>query len=127
MFQEKAMELVAALRSGSYRQGFKVLRRVDNSFCCLGVACDIAKVTPWHDEPELGSPYYEIGVERKYGSMPKLVMNHFGFYGSSGNVQPSQPPLQTSKGEFSCLADANDAGVPFTEIADLIEQRWEDL
>ena len=35
---------VAALRSGEYQQGFSALHRPeDNTFCCLGVACDVAR------------------------------------------------------------------------------------
>ena len=30
-----------ALRSGSYQQGTGVLRDAENSFCCLGVLCDL--------------------------------------------------------------------------------------
>lgn len=30
------------LESGEYAQGRQVLRTVDNKYCCLGVACDIA-------------------------------------------------------------------------------------
>lgn len=33
---------VAALRSGTYTQGQFKLRRLDNTYCCLGVACDLA-------------------------------------------------------------------------------------
>lgn len=34
---------VAALRSGEYKQGKYVLHNVDeNTFCCLGVLCDLA-------------------------------------------------------------------------------------
>lgn len=31
-----------ALESGEYKQGRLRLRTVDNKFCCLGVACDLA-------------------------------------------------------------------------------------
>ena len=30
-----------ALRSGEYKQGQDKLKRNDNSFCCLGVLCDL--------------------------------------------------------------------------------------
>ena len=34
-------KLLAALRSGDYKQGRLALRK-DDAFCCLGVACDVA-------------------------------------------------------------------------------------
>lgn len=33
---------VDALRSGKYNQGYRVLQN-GNGYCCLGVACDVAK------------------------------------------------------------------------------------
>ena len=41
---EKAREWVAALRSGKYKQGKGALSTEDR-FCCLGVACEISKLT----------------------------------------------------------------------------------
>ena len=40
---------VAALRSGKYEQGQKGLK-VDNTFCCMGVACDLIDPTRWTAE-----------------------------------------------------------------------------
>jgi hypothetical protein len=42
---------VAALRSGDYKQGTGVLRRNDDTFCCLGVLCDIINPKKWQTEP----------------------------------------------------------------------------
>ena len=33
---------IAALRSGEYRQGRRLLRASDGSYCCLGVLCEVA-------------------------------------------------------------------------------------
>ena len=35
---------LTALKSGNYKQGTGKLRRRDNSFCCLGVLCDISGI-----------------------------------------------------------------------------------
>lgn len=43
MIKEKAMKLVAALRSGVYQQTKDYLHRADGTMCCLGVACAISK------------------------------------------------------------------------------------
>lgn len=48
MEKKKAMKWVEALRSGEYEQGRGRLRVTDNagdSFCCLGVACEIGLAT----------------------------------------------------------------------------------
>lgn len=36
---------VEALRSGKYKQGKDALRKGDNTFCCLGVLCDLHRKT----------------------------------------------------------------------------------
>lgn len=38
---------VAALRSGKYKQGKYRLRKKDETYCCLGVLCDITDPTKW--------------------------------------------------------------------------------
>jgi hypothetical protein len=38
---------VAALRSGAYKQGYNCLRPDNNSFCCLGVLCDVIDNSQW--------------------------------------------------------------------------------
>jgi hypothetical protein len=38
---------VTALRSGKYRQGQGRLRRENETFCCLGVLCDIVAPDRW--------------------------------------------------------------------------------
>lgn len=40
---ENQKKLVAALRSGKYKQGKEMLRPSEDEYCCLGVACDIKK------------------------------------------------------------------------------------
>lgn len=43
MFDNIKKLWVDALRSGEYEQGKNVLRNIEkNTFCCLGVLCDIA-------------------------------------------------------------------------------------
>lgn len=43
---ERLEEWIAALRSGKYQQGYGQLREFD-SYCCLGVACDLYDATGW--------------------------------------------------------------------------------
>lgn len=89
---------VAALRSGKYAQGNAGLRN-GNRFCCLGVLADVCGVkwlarteaNGWYDADKNG-----IG----------------GYYGESAGL---------SIHDQRTLAQLNDVGKPFTEIADYIE------
>jgi hypothetical protein len=42
---------LAALRSGEYKKGKSYLRKKDNTYCCLGVLCDILD-TGWMIEDD---------------------------------------------------------------------------
>lgn len=44
MDPEEKEEWIAALLSGEYEQGTRVLRRVDGAACCLGVYCEIKDI-----------------------------------------------------------------------------------
>lgn len=100
-----------ALRSGNYEQGKGALRR-QQSFCCLGVLCDLhAKETgeQWEEEAEaehnvrmyLGEPNY----------LPEEVMEW-------AELQSPNPPVGASN---LFIANHNDQGKTFPEIANLIE------
>ena len=111
MNEDIKSEWVSALRSGDYKQGIGYLR-VDNEFCCLGVLCDIAV--------NKGVITYSIGTDNIY---------NYGWPGSrAAEVLPdavvSWAELEDqnpSAGSLS-LAEHNDDGVPFSGIADLIEE-----
>lgn len=48
MNKELKDKWVEALRSGRYQQGkFRLKRPEDNTFCCLGVLCDIMDPSRW--------------------------------------------------------------------------------
>ncbi len=97
---------VEALRSGKYQQGDGVLRS-DGKFCCLGVACDISGLGEWIVED--GNDRYEFDGDIRSGGIPRAMLGYFG--------------LKETMGEYglTSLADQNDNGKPFTEIADIIE------
>lgn len=95
---------VAALRSGEFKQGRKQLRRGDN-FCCLGVLCELYR-------RETGNGDWSTG----------------GYFLGTSDILPSSvrdwAGLAESNPAFSrglSLAERNDAGVPFAEIADIID------
>lgn len=115
-----------ALESGKYEQGRKKLR-VEDRFCCLGVACDLSGIVTWDGGKYLTSE--EV--------LPTEVSNTLGLAGPDGNgsfefselpialqaevrsvhrnFDPNEPP-QT-------LANLNDNGVPFPLIAKVIRAR----
>lgn len=49
MNQEIKKKWLEALRSGKYKQGAGYLRRRDESYCCLGVLCDIVEPENWEE------------------------------------------------------------------------------
>lgn len=89
-----------ALRSGSYKQGMKLLRPENDRWCCLGVLCNLINPQDW-------------------------VQNEYGDY--SWKTEQELLPWQTndsvgiSANDEGILSDMNDDGKTFLEIADYIE------
>ena len=103
MNHEIKAKWVAALRSGEYKQGQRYLR-VDDTFCCLGVLCDLhAKATGGEWE---GFAYFDA-IEVP----PAPVYEWAGI-----------DDQRTGPGAPNNLAYANDHGKAFAEIADIIER-----
>ena len=107
-------ELVEALRSGKYQQGFERLRD-GNRFCCLGVACDISGLGEW---------YKFTYLEEKY-SLPDEVIDYYGFNSTGGYFNIfSENYIED---EDISLIRKNDSGSSFEEIADIIEKEPEGM
>jgi len=117
---KNAEKWVEALRSGRFSQTQGRLLLWDNaqSFCCLGVACELYR-------EEVGSLDW-LGTEKPHvfqilgeeGILPLVVMEWLG--------------LNTPKGEFgidtfNTLIWENDEGTSFEEIANIIESEPEGL
>ena len=66
-----------ALRSGIYKQGRTVLRQknvdYDDTYCCLGVLCDISGVI-WKDKGD----YYGVGEIADIGTPTKGLRRKYG-------------------------------------------------
>lgn len=119
MKTEVKAQWLTALRSGDYAQGSQRLRRLDDTFCCLGVLCDLAVKAGVIPEPER-----ERGDRGSYE------------YGASGNAAflPSEVARwadidrwgQKHDGEDTShdLVQLNDNGATFAEIADVIEAHF---
>lgn len=127
MIKERALELVAALRSGKYKQT-KGYLHTDKGFCCLGVATDLAGVT-WKVVGQAGNEQehaYYYAANRDVYLMSPEVMEYFGFWCDEGRRRDGKPIVIDGNG-YSALTDANDSGVSFEKIADYIEANWEEL
>jgi len=124
MFKDKAMELVAALRSGDYVQGVGYLQQKDGAACCLGVACLLAGeerilVDPTHR--------YTFGITREDSGLTAKVRDLFGFHSDVGTRRDGQRLTFPNGSTYYSLAKANDSGITFREIAEYIEVNWEQL
>jgi len=111
-----------ALRSETYKQE-KGHLRVGDGFCCLGVLCDLyEKQTPgamWNEQRSDDSvrPFTSPSGERSEAALPYAVQQWAG-------LEDSNPDVYTEAGRLSMssLANLNDSGSTFREIADLIEK-----
>jgi hypothetical protein len=111
MNPEVKKQWIEALRSGEYKQCASSLKLTDSKatsrYCCLGVLCDLhskATNTPWDEDVYL---YHRA-------DLPDAVLEWSGLiqYGSSVGFA-----------DEASLITLNDSGNPFTEIADVIEQK----
>jgi len=95
---------VEALESGGYAQGLGYLRDGDGQFCCLGVLCDLVG-EPWVYHDEMG--WYSF--DGRHGFPPPHVLEKVGI-----------------SADVACeLANMNDSGSSFMEIADHIRLAFE--
>ncbi len=107
---------VAALRSGVYVQGRNALRK-GNSFCCLGVLCDIyaAETNKGHWDDVLFVTGEEENPVVDMDVLPFEVWKWAGI--SSANPYLTDP----NRGKDRELAAINDDGADFESIATIIE------
>lgn len=112
--EEHRKAWIAALRSGNYKQGTQYLRRVDDTYCCLGVACEISGlVTPIRDAHicyTYGQDFYNV-------SLPPSVRNYYGFRSGGG-----EPSGNKSLKQLWELNDLNNFS--FEQIANHVEANW---
>lgn len=115
--QQKAVvrRWIKALESGEYKQGRKVLVTAaakGDSFCCLGVLCDLAvraKVIEAPPAVKIGETFY-YGECRDEVSLPSEVREWAGLTSYYGYYD-----------DDSSLAELNDMGKTFKTIAKVIK------
>jgi hypothetical protein len=103
--------LIAALRSGAYKQATGALRK-DGGFCCLGVACDLYSRAE-HAGLGLWRPggQFDDGEDTSFLHLTAGVQRWLGWRGDNGPTEGMKP-----------LSGHNDSGASFSEIADIIER-----
>lgn len=103
---------VDALRSGEYKQARNTLRKGE-SFCCLGVLCDLVRDEV---EGEWSGDLFAMLESGKQSNVnpPQSVVRYAGIR--------NDDPLVEFKNKQYCLTALNDTEkLSFAQIADLIE------
>ena len=98
-------EWIAALRSGKYAQDVVALKSF-KGYCCLGVKCELEGAFVWN------------GVEA-YGAIA-VYKGTCGLF-SYGNLPAKAIITDARAGIIDSLAQANDYGLTFNQIATVIE------
>lgn len=119
MDKHVAERWVQALRSGKYMQGQRELHPDSESYCCLGVLCDLYRQEQGKGEwngRNFRAPNEDI-TEIKTAVLPQIVAEWAGIHDVAGEI----------RGTSDSLAALNDEGMGFPELADLIEKKWKVL
>jgi len=99
-----------------YQQTTDTLRD-SSGFYCLGVLCDVAKKS-WTKEFKSSAYDPKKYTLRQMGGLPPWLAGRF-----FGAEEHAAGPVITLGGEEATLADHNDAGRTFEEIAQAIEDQ----
>lgn len=112
MNPEMKAKWVAALKSGSYKQGRERLRSKD-TYCCLGVFCDISGKGKWEGN-EFGQYIYRLNSPDKRGYRELIHYLTSSFCNEYG----------IDEDKTRDLAMMNDRGSSFEDIAEKIEREF---
>lgn len=115
--------LVDALRSGKYAQCRSGLAERDfrghMSYCCLGVACEVAIANGVNVE-QAESVSSQIRFNESTAYLPRVVQEWYGFTHADPRLaHPARPD-----GSETTAATLNDRGQPFRVIADAFERTY---
>lgn len=141
MNPEIKTEWLAALRSGEYKQETGILR-ARGGFCCLGVLCDLyvkKGIGEWisiSPDPQTPNNSYTLHVEGQIVTwgLPGVIQDKADLVqggatipvNSRGRVMQLLPSHIAANAEdeggFKTLADINDSGGSFADIANIIEE-----
>lgn len=109
---EAKKKWVEALRSGNYQQGEGALKADTEDglvYCCLGVLCEImVNDKAWQLQETSTGPIYGL-MNRNTAYLPDFIRDEVFNHTADASID-------------MILAQANDAGASFDEIADWIEE-----
>lgn len=109
-------EWLTALRSGDYPQGRFALH-LGPGYCCLGVLCDLYRQAQG-DGPE-------TWVEQHIDDEDAILHTVFFYQACSTMIsKPIMDWVGLNGCEASSLAEQNDHGASFTQIAETIEAQY---
>ena len=111
--KENRRKWVEALRSGEYEQCTGRLHD-GSGFCCLGVLCEVIGMK----KKRIATEIYYFGNASEIA--PLKAQRSVGLISRNGS-------FDYDNGNGSCLAEENDSGKSFSEIADIIESEPEGL
>ena len=133
MNPEVKQQWLTGLRSGEFKQCKNRLNQGDEGMCCLGVLSEEgAKAGIAVKRPISFSSWPGFEYDSEGATLPWSVQKWAGL---TAHINPPNPEVPTPDdarlrneegesmfGEMVTLAELNDAGFTFAEIADLIEQ-----
>ena len=115
-------KLIENLRSDKYKQGKNVLHSIDRKeYCCLGVACETyfdEMMSIDIGETKLGIHGNIATYDGYHTQLPNEVQKVFGFRSRYGSHISGYTDL--------ALTSLNDDGKTFKQIADILEENYED-
>jgi len=120
MKKDLAMKWCEALESGKYQQAIGALRNSVNSFCCLGVACDLVAPGDWVDDD--GEAY-----KTSYSAFPPTpIQDTYGFLTRACEFKNVPEDLLKKHGtdRHKSLAEVNDNGWTFKQIAAFVRDAY---
>lgn len=123
--KERIRLFVNALRSGKYRQGRGKLAEYKPEekrvrYCCLGVACEVAKANGLELRRERVDFEYGYAHDQKgldTSLLPRSVRDWFGF-------DSENPLLVTSPRDYYAVDCNDELRWPFQKIADAFENKY---
>lgn len=124
--REGAQRWLDALRSGDYVQGRNALRRANNTFCCLGVACDVLFPNRWKLDPSEVYVFTSMNGEVMWGTLSHELIGALAL-SFAGSRLDGKDHAFTDSWAISTLTAANDDyGKTFNEIADAVEAYYKE-
>jgi hypothetical protein len=131
MNSEVKAKWLEALRSGEYKQTRYTLRSGTNGFCCLGVLSDIYRKEvggcSWERDCNEDDTWTDYSILQE-GQNDSETVDLPDWVRAWAEVEDRNPQVHVTdrkdnNSEFVGLAELNDEGKTFNEIADLIEHQ----